>query len=96
MFGAGMAHRCIVACAYVRGASVVLRKTCALVHVVGRCEGAFGEAKLFMLVCSALQSEVMFLTRCVAFAWFQATASVTFIHIMVDIIAFLSSMDLSA
>ena len=96
MFGAGMAHRCIVACAYVRVASLVLRKTCALVHVVGRCEGAFGEAKLFMLVCSALQSEVMFLTRCVAFAWFQAIASVTFIHIMVDIIAFLSSMVLSA
>ena len=93
MFCAGMAHRCIVVCAYVRVASLVLRKTCALVHVVGRCDGAFGGAKLLMLVCFALQFEVSFLTRCVTVSWFQATASVTFVHIRFYIIAVLLAVD---
>ena len=96
MFGAGIAHRCMVACAYVRGASVVLRKTCALGHEVGRCKGAFGGATLFLLVCCALHFEVMFLTRCVTLAGFQATASIAFVHIMFYIIAFLWALDLYA
>ena len=47
---------------------IVVVVVVVIVVVVGRCEGAFGGARLSMLVCFVLQFEVTFLTRCVAFA----------------------------